>query len=158
MEHQYPGAISGDENMLAELMLPDQVHNRKEDWTIFFLHKDTSEEGDMTEADRTDTKFDAQGDGGTGLTNGSTSEEDEIDGPKLEKEGIDHEDDEGGEGPPLIYVLNLVNTKHDASVKRYLSSTHRLYEISLDNVNFTGVLWLKLWQSVRDIHFYTFTR
>jgi hypothetical protein len=25
--------------MVAELMLPDQVHNREEDWTIFFLHK-----------------------------------------------------------------------------------------------------------------------
>src|SRR2546423_3912101 len=28
MEHQYPGAISPDENMLAELMLPDQPHGR----------------------------------------------------------------------------------------------------------------------------------
>ena len=159
MEHQYPGAISGDENMLAELMLPDQVHNRKEDWTIFFLHKDTSEEVDMVEADGTDSKIDAQGDGGNGVTNGSTSEEDEIDGPKLEKEGNDHEDDEGGEGPPLIYVLNLVNTKHDASVKRYLSSTtHQFYEMCPDNVCFAGVLWLKPWQSVQDIHFYTYTR
>lgn len=51
MEHQYPGAISGDENMLAELMLPDQVHNRKEDWTIFFLHKDTNEEEGALEGD-----------------------------------------------------------------------------------------------------------
>lgn len=158
MEHQYPGAISGDENMLAELMLPDQVHNRKEDWTIFFLHKDTSEEVDMTEGDGTGSKIDTQGDGGNGETNGSTSEEDEMGGPKLEKEANDHEDDEGGEGPPLIYVLNLVNTKHDASVKRYLSSTHQLYEISPDNVSFPGVLWSKPWQSVRDIHFYTFTR
>jgi hypothetical protein len=30
--------------MLAELMLPDQVHNREEDWTIFFLHKGPDEE------------------------------------------------------------------------------------------------------------------
>lgn len=29
--------------MLAELMLPDQVHNREEDWTIFFLHKGAEE-------------------------------------------------------------------------------------------------------------------
>src|ERR1700761_7710000 len=28
MEHQFPGAISPDENMLAELMLPDQTHVR----------------------------------------------------------------------------------------------------------------------------------
>ena len=47
--------------MLAELMLSDQVHNRKEDWTIFFLHKDTSEEVDTTEAGGTDSKIDTQG-------------------------------------------------------------------------------------------------
>ena len=46
MEHQFPGAISPDENMLAELMLPDQTHVRQQDWTMFFLHKDagTSDE------------------------------------------------------------------------------------------------------------------
>ena len=44
MEHQYPAPISGDESMLAELMLPDQTHVRSQDWTIFFLHKDTSAE------------------------------------------------------------------------------------------------------------------
>src|SRR5690606_15736983 len=44
MEHQYPVAITGDEHMLAELMLPDQAHVRNQDWTIFFLHKDTSQE------------------------------------------------------------------------------------------------------------------
>ncbi|KAK4905509.1 hypothetical protein LTR28_000748, partial [Elasticomyces elasticus] len=42
MEHQYPGPISGDEHMLAELMLPDQAHVRSQDWTIFFLHKDVA--------------------------------------------------------------------------------------------------------------------
>ncbi|UZP43812.1 hypothetical protein NXS19_011624 [Fusarium pseudograminearum] len=49
MEHQYPVAITGDENMLAELMLPDQAHARNQDWTIFFLHKDTSEEDEDKE-------------------------------------------------------------------------------------------------------------
>ena len=29
------------------------------------------------------------------------------------------EEDDGGEGPPLIYVLNLVNTKHDPTAKRW---------------------------------------
>ena len=158
MEHQYPGAISGDENMLAELMLPDQVHNRKEDWTIFFLHKDTSEEVDMTEAEGTDAKIDTRENGVKSVTNGSTSEEDEIEGPTMEKDGNDHEDDEGGEGPPLIYVLNLVNTKHDASVKRYLSSTQYSCTVYPDNVCFKGALLSKPWQSVRDIHFYIYTR
>ena len=41
MEHQYPGPISGDEHMLADLMLPDQAHVRTQDSTIFFLPKDT---------------------------------------------------------------------------------------------------------------------
>ena len=40
ISHQYPEPLGGDvSQMLAELMLPDQVHNREEDWTIFFLHK-----------------------------------------------------------------------------------------------------------------------
>ncbi|KAF3285443.1 hypothetical protein TWF173_009569 [Orbilia oligospora] len=70
MEYQYPAPISGDEHMLAELMLPDQTHRRNQDWTVFFLHK----------------------------------EEEET------------EDDPGQQ--PLIYVLNLVNTKRDNRIKR----------------------------------------
>ncbi|KAF3903765.1 hypothetical protein ABW20_dc0103498 [Dactylellina cionopaga] len=71
MEHQYPAPISGDEHMLAELMLPDQTHLRFQDWTIFFLHKEEEE----TE---------------------------EYPGQQ-----------------PLIYVLNLVNTKHDKREERH---------------------------------------
>ncbi|PWW75360.1 spindle pole body interacting protein [Tuber magnatum] len=73
MEHQYPNAISGDEHMLAELMLPDQAHVRFQDWTIFFLHKDAEQNEDQMDP--------------TGHA-------------------------------PLIYVLNLVNTKHDKEAKR----------------------------------------
>ena len=118
MEHQYPGAISGDENMLAELMLPDQVHNRKEDWTIFFLHKDTSEEEEATEGDDAEKEAAAEDksenvDGTQSITNVDSE------ATTIAAAGEEDEDDvEGGEGPPLIYVLNLVNTKHDASVKR----------------------------------------
>lgn len=117
MEHQYPGAISGDENMLAELMLPDQAHVRKQDWTIFFLHKDTSEEDDKEEGVEGDAKA---GQGTNGLTSalehGAETESGKHDAAAdISK---DQEDMEGGEGPPLIYVLNLVNTKSDASAKR----------------------------------------
>lgn len=120
MEHQYPGAISGDENMLAELMLPDQVHNRKEDWTIFFLHKDTTEEERASEGDDAQnivvTEDDPDNvDGARSITDVDS----EADTAKADREG-NEDDAEGGEGPPLIYVLNLVNTKHDASVKRYV--------------------------------------
>lgn len=97
MEHQYPGPISGDESMLAELMLPDQSHRRQQDWTVFFLHKDTSADGD----DENSNKADVDSDGAT-----------------LDANDDDQEAEEMLEGPPLIYVLNLVNTKYDETVKR----------------------------------------
>ncbi|KAG8526763.1 uncharacterized protein KY384_008192 [Bacidia gigantensis] len=86
--------------MLAELMLPDQSHARKEDWTIFFLHKDPSEEADA--ADEVEAQKDVK---------------DETVSPgdaPVQEDGGDLDDD-GGEGPPLIYVLNLVNTKLDST-------------------------------------------
>ena len=107
MEHQYPAPISGDESMLAELMLPDQTHVRSQDWTIFFLHKDTDpdEEESLMEKKR------------AGKQDGQLDGDQSDDG--FEYESSD-EDDEGGEGPPLMYVLNLVNTKQDNTVKRYV--------------------------------------
>lgn len=125
MEHQYPVAITGDENMLAELMLPDQAHARNQDWTIFFLHKDTSQEEEDEERKAKDARRKRRKkrrDRAAGIIDENdedNNEEEEID------EDLDDDDDEstdsepeGGEGPPLIYVLNLVNTKHDKSVKR----------------------------------------
>ena len=121
MEHQYPGAISGDENMLAELMLPDQVHNRKEDWTIFFLHKDGLEEEETVEDNGTEKRSATEDDAEVADSAQSITDTDS----EANTAGADGEEDkddaEGGEGPPLIYVLNLVNTKHDATVKRYVS-------------------------------------
>lgn len=130
MEHQYPVAITGDENMLAELMLPDQAHVRNQDWTIFFLHKDTSQEEEDQERRareerrrRRRRKRDRQ----RGII---VDEDDEETLPEEDKADVLDDDDdwdddlstdsepEGGEGPPLIYVLNLVNTKQDKTVKR----------------------------------------
>jgi hypothetical protein len=111
MEHQYPAPISGDEHMLAELMLPDQTHMRSQDWTIFFLHKDTSAEDEAREKRKADRrrrrrrKEEEQ--------QGEEEEEVDVDGD-LESTDEEQIDD----GPPLIYVLNLVNTKQDATVKR----------------------------------------
>ena len=119
MEHQYPGAISGDENMLAELMLPDQAHMRNEDWTIFFLHKDTSEEAGRVEKKRKGKRRKG------GELNADKTDGDTIEGSDEEEYSpeADTEDQEieGGEGPPLIYVLNLVNTKQDNTAKRFSS-------------------------------------
>lgn len=106
MEHQYPTAISGDEQMLAELMLPDQAHARKEDWTIFFLHKDV---GDGEEG------ADSQSPPGSAKPNVQQENGEIGDNQENEEQYV-----EGGEGPPLIYVLNLVNTKHDSNAKRFV--------------------------------------
>lgn len=122
MEHQYPGPISGDETMLAELMLPDQAHVRSQDWTMFFLHKDTSAEEEEREARRErrrnrrrrkegleegeDAKIDAEG----------NELDDDDDDSSISSS--DSEDGEDPDGPPLVYVLNLVNTKQDSTVKR----------------------------------------
>ncbi|MCJ1292399.1 hypothetical protein MMC34_003949 [Xylographa carneopallida] len=125
MEHQYPGAISGDENMLAELMLPDQAHVRNQDWTIFFLHKDTGDEEEIAEAkrlrrDKIDRRKRRKAEGARGVVeDGMLQEVSENEEEQADEE--DEEDEvevEGGEGPPLIYVLNLVNTKQDTTAKR----------------------------------------
>ncbi|KAI9823925.1 MAG: hypothetical protein M1832_002243 [Thelocarpon impressellum] len=123
MEHQYPGAISGDEHMLAELMLPDQAHVRNQDWTIFFLHKDTSAEngnGDRGTKKKRRRSRPGEDDGAADAGSGTDDSADDDDGTESESEDEEEglEDVEGGEGPPLIYVLNLVNTKQDTTAKR----------------------------------------
>lgn len=120
MEHQYPAAISGDESMLAELMLPDQTHVRSQDWTIFFLHKDTEsdDEDDGEKKKRRRRKRRRQQ---TENQQGSDEELSDEDDQSDEPDSTDDEED-SGEGPPLMYVLNLVNTKQDNTVRRYVSS------------------------------------
>jgi hypothetical protein len=125
MEHQYPGPISGDENMLAELMLPDQAHVRSQDWTVFFLHKDTTAEEEAREERRRVRRIkrrrrELEGRGEP------IPDDEELNLEALNFEDQDADDlessdeEEEAEGPPLIYVLNLVNTKQDQSVKRYI--------------------------------------
>lgn len=116
MEHQYPAAISGDESMLAELMLPDQTHVRSQDWTIFFLHKDTS--GDDDEEGEGGKKKKKRKSKYRGNEEGADIQQDNPDEASEEESSDD--DEEGGEGPPLMYVLNLVNTKQDNTVRRYV--------------------------------------
>ena len=152
MENQHPGAIKGDQHMLAELMLPDQAHVRHQDWTIFFLHKDTSGErnedmggrrprqrarsgrlrtGDGAVDhdavdDHDDDDDDDYDDAHADLDEGDATADDdmELTGSEAESESddaeADQEEDQEG-GPPLVYVLNLVNTKRDTSAERYSS-------------------------------------
>ena len=129
MEHQYPGPISGDENMLAELMLPDQAHVRSQDWTIFFLHKDTSEDDELKdERRRRRRERRARKGAGEGIaTLDFVTVPNDINGEEADVLSVGSDDTDsddasddgsGSEGPPLIYVLNLVNTKQDTSAKR----------------------------------------
>lgn len=122
MEHQYPGPVGGDEHMLAELMLPDQAHSRSQDWTIFFLHKDASMEEEEQALRRKRRRRRLQGGGSDHdqAESGAAEEDDEdLDDADLTDDDDDDEsEDINVDGPPLVYVLNLVNTKHDTSVKR----------------------------------------
>ena len=119
MEHQYPGAISPDENMLAELMLPDQTHVRTQDWTMFFLHKDANlGEDELAEREeRRERRQEKRQARAEAVANGQPEEEIEEDLSEDESSSEEEEEDKR-DGPPLMYVLNLVNTKHDSSVKR----------------------------------------
>ncbi|KAL4802695.1 docking domain of Afi1 for Arf3 in vesicle trafficking-domain-containing protein [Aspergillus unguis] len=119
MEHQYPAPISSDEGMLAELMLPDQTHVRSQDWTIFFLHKDNGAEGEEDDPESKDKK---KGKGNKYKTQSGDDDEGSGGPDEGSEEATDEEpssdEEDGGEGPPLMYVLNLVNTKQDNTVKR----------------------------------------
>lgn len=126
ISHQYPDPLASDVKQLAELMLPDQMHVRTEDWTIFFLHFTPA-------ASRRRT-----------LSNGSDVNNSSRD-------------------PPLMYVLNLVNTKHDKEAKRYVfhESYHSLIcvlSIDLALICFcTEAHKSKPWPSSHDTPFYTST-
>lgn len=118
MEHQYPVAITGDEHMLAELMLPDQAHVRNQDWTIFFLHKDTSQDEEEAEekAERRRLRKAKKEARAALFESGNVDPLERVEGS--EEDSSEEDEPEGGEGPPLIYVLNLVNTKQDKTAKR----------------------------------------
>ena len=115
MEHQYPGPVGGDEHMLAELMLPDQTHMRSQDWTIFFLHKDAAAEDEEREAklERRRQRREWQRSQMPAGANGDGHVDDEDDDDESSDDDTSQVD-----GPPLVYVLNLVNTKQDNTVKR----------------------------------------
>lgn len=95
-------------------MLPDQAHVRSQDWTMFFLHKEQSEEEqaelDARREKRTLAKAKRSEDGDDEL---------EDDEDAADVESAEDDDMRSVEGPPLVYVLNLVVTKQDTSARRY---------------------------------------
>jgi hypothetical protein len=136
MEHQYPGAISPDENMLAELMLPDQTHVRTQDWTMFFLHKDAAVEEEETaeKQARREKRRERRAAKENALLNGQAQEEDLYSDDSDTDTDTDTDDEDGREGPPLMYVLNLVNTKQDNTVKRLVVATLKRLGASANSV------------------------
>lgn len=121
MEHQYPGPVGGDEYMLAELMLPDQAHVRSQDWTIFFLHEDAVPEEESTQRPKRKRRrkrrtalLDEDEDTEPRSENGDKV----IDDTEMSDDSNFEDEAESVDGPPLVYVLNLVNTKQDQTVKR----------------------------------------
>ena len=128
MEHQYPGPVGGDEHMLAELMLPDQAHVRAQDWTMFFLHKDAGgeeeEEGPGPKGKKRRRRGEGSGQVEGGAEEDATSEDGAEESDEISEESEEEDDDDDDEdvdhidGPPLVYVLNLVNTKHDTTTRR----------------------------------------
>ena len=119
MEQQYPAPVGGDEHMLAELMLPDQVDKRSQDWTTFFLHKDAGQEEEERERRRRRRRR-RRGGGEPDDGQADAGAEDEHDADEDYEDDLDDDDSEDVnlDGPPLVYVLNLVNTKLDPSVPR----------------------------------------
>ncbi|KAI2083957.1 hypothetical protein LOZ36_005248 [Ophidiomyces ophidiicola] len=163
MEHQYPAAISGDENMLAELMLPDQTHVRSQDWTMFFLHRDAGpeednesradsqgqEEKDPNEANDDNDEVQQEG------AKQTSSEGGEQDNNNMENNGDDEDDEDdddddeadgGNDGPPLMYVLNLVNTKQDNTVKRSGGQGHGDLHPTFFSSHIQGKFLINAWK------------
>lgn len=132
--------------MLAELMLPDQAHVRSQDWTIFFLHKDTSAEDEAREQRkerrrrrRRKKEMAETGEVSTPVIGVDELQEieDQLEDDDADDDLESTDDEEEAEGPPLIYVLNLVNTKQDQTVKRYVDGPDAW---PLANIN-TGAPW-----------------
>lgn len=113
MEHQYPGAISPDEGMLAELMLPDQTHMRTQDWTMFFLHKNPGQsEDEEDQEDKAELRRQRR----------EAREQKRAAGEEVEASDEASADEDDLLTPPLMYVLNLVYTKKDSTKKRGAST------------------------------------
>jgi hypothetical protein len=78
---------------LADLMLPDGAHLRAEDWTTFYLRLPVAQDGN-----------EATGEEGSGS----------LPRESLEGVPVDRDNAEG----TLLFVINLVRTKKDETVKR----------------------------------------
>ncbi|GAA5821503.1 hypothetical protein JCM3770_000601, partial [Rhodotorula araucariae] len=100
LKHQYPAPTGTDEHLLAEHMLPDGAHDRAEDWTVFYLNQVPALSVDPTLL--VQARADLKGKGRA------------VDQDAQPDNGVPIVQDDGG----LLYVMSLVRTKKDASVRR----------------------------------------
>lgn len=153
MEHQYPAPIGGDENMLAELMLPDQAHMRTQDWTMFFLHKDNAEDEEIRRENLEKRKAERLERMKARESEGVNEEDEDLE----DTDGtLEDEDLRSVAGPPLVYVLNLVTTKQDNTVRRCVYPSIECWKLSTDYC--AEVPYVRQWLFAQDIPFYTYTK
>lgn len=111
LRESYPQALPHySPEFFADVMLPEGVHNRQEDFTIFFLNRKNATKHLLTTA--ADIPAEAtEGDGGDG---------------KQSADSVDATDVDSGDGAkvaadPLkefMYCLSVVHTTYDTSVRR----------------------------------------
>ncbi|EGG11879.1 uncharacterized protein MELLADRAFT_32967 [Melampsora larici-populina 98AG31] len=129
LKHQYPRPTGTSEHMLADLMLPDGAHDRTEDWTVFFLNQTprltiendlstSKEEILITDPDKPDESE-------THLSPKKSSILNDPSTPNLDSKKPDHDDDDDEKNDDLetnesklLYVISLVRTKKDNTVRR----------------------------------------
>ncbi len=109
LAYQYPEPTGHDPHTLAELMLPDGAHLRREDWTFFFLKPPPDPNVDQPQNQQ--SAFDDSDDEeGTGRAKGGRKDKAQAKGKSKMFKPTPTED--------LTFVINLVRTKHDTSVRR----------------------------------------
>lgn len=124
IRQQYPSPIPSDNlPYFAELLMPDQIHTRSEDWTVVILHKDKqsgeyrygSSSGSVTHPNSsTDSLTTTASTLYTHKTKekGNTSHNKE----KYHENGNEEEDQNDDDQP--LYILNVVNTRFNQKVHR----------------------------------------
>ncbi|KAJ3571772.1 hypothetical protein NP233_g3548 [Leucocoprinus birnbaumii] len=96
LKYQFPQPLGVDESLLATSMLPDGAEAQLDDWTVFFLNQTSFNTiSPVLALDTPEVKSVALP--GDGPANGKTDK------------------------PELLCVLNLVRTKHDKTLDRYVS-------------------------------------
>ncbi|GAA6018539.1 hypothetical protein JCM11491_006439 [Sporobolomyces phaffii] len=105
LRHEYPAPTGTDQHLLAEHMLPDGAHDRTEDWTVFYLNQ----------IEPLTVKPNLLSTTPEGLEAVTAREKRSSGGTDGAAEATAVASDDGGS---LLYVLSLVRTKKDATVRR----------------------------------------